>query len=162
MESGQTIISWLESGGKPEANKIAGQRRWDLSGFHKAVGKEIAVPQRLATESPTAPPMLIFSNRLVRQGKYLLLREQTAAEEFAIHLTSSDNFILTSSPLARPEMFERALKGAGRRCDPARHDFVLVTKSHGNDEMALTPRLVVRASETTKEELLTVATGALP
>ncbi|MFO7903039.1 MAG: hypothetical protein ACQESR_27055 [Planctomycetota bacterium] len=69
---------------------------------------------------------------------------------------------LTSNPLARPEMFERALRQACRWFDPATHDFVLVTKSHGNAEMALTPRLVVRASETTKEELLAVATGALP
>ena len=162
LQSWQTIISWLKSSDNPELTKIPGQLERDLEGFHKAVDEEIALLKRISIDSSTAPPMVVFTNRLVRDGNYLVLRRDVEPEEIAIQPFPSDNFILVSNPLARPEMLARALEEACSHFDPNVYDFVLVTKSHGNAEMALTPRLIVRASETTKEELLAVAAGELP
>ena len=40
---------------------------------------------------------------------------------------------------------------------PAKHEFVLITQSHGSGKKAITPRLIVRAEETNREELLKIA-----
>jgi hypothetical protein len=106
--------------------------------------------------------VVVFTNRLVREHKYLILRPSQPPEEFPIEPLPSDNLVLASNPLARADMFARCLQEAADRFDPARHRFILVTKSHGNAKMSMTPRLVVRAEETNREELLAVAANEIP
>jgi hypothetical protein len=68
-----------------------------------------------------------------------------------------ENYILAANPLSRSETMTDVLAFAAKQFDPTRHDFVLITKSHGSARKAITPRLAVRAEETNRAELLRVA-----
>lgn len=104
----------------------------------------------------------VFTNRLARRGKYLLMRPGSAGlEETTVELPHFENLIYAASPLATAESLGICLREVTRQFDPTRHAFVLHTKSHGNAKMAMTPRLIVRAEQTNREELLAVAAGEL-
>jgi len=160
LESWETILGWLDSSDKPKLDKIARQLRHDRRRFPEVVDQEVVVIQEQIIDTPAGLTAVVFTNRLVRNGKYLIFRGgDTKAEEGTIEPLPSGNFILTSNPLARADMFARGLSEVAKRFDPTRHNFVLVTTSHGNTRMAMTPRLCVRAAETTREELLAVGAG---
>lgn len=156
-ESWDTIIGWLETSDNPEVSKIADQLRRDRAEFHVAVDHDVDAFQTHLTSTKGPLSVVAFTNRLVREHKYLILRPSQPPEESSIEPPASDSLVLAANPLARADMFARCLQEAADRFDPARHRFILVTKSHGNAKMAMTPRLVVPAEETNREELLAVA-----
>jgi hypothetical protein len=100
----------------------------------------------------------IFTNRLVRQGKCLLWKHGWEdVLEIAYPAPTDPNHILTSNPLSRPDSLREVLAFVAGQFDPQKYDFVLITKSHGSTTKAITPRLTVRAEETSRAELLRVA-----
>jgi hypothetical protein len=104
---------------------------------------------------------LILTNRLARRGKCLLFKpgwSQFRETDFAT--PQDENYILAANPLSLPKTLQGALALAAEHFAPDQHDFVLITKSHGSVLKALTPRLVVRAEETNRGELLQIASPA--
>lgn len=160
--SWDTIIGWLDTSDNPEVSKIADQLRRDRAEFHAAIDRDVDAFETHLSSTKGPLSVVAFTNRLVREHKYLILRSGQPPEEIAIQPLPSDNLILGSNPLARADMFVRCLREAADRFDPAQYRFILVTKSHGNAKMAMTPRLVVRAEETNREELLAVAADEIP
>lgn len=161
--SWDTIIGWLEPSPHPEAKKIVEQLRHDREGFAPAVDADVGI---LRERLPRLRPVVggaIFTNRLARRGKCLVLPEGASEfQEPALSLPNQENYILAANPMADAANLARCLGEVARRFDPAAHEFILVTKSHGSPKMALTPRLAVRAEETTKEELLSILAGQVP
>lgn len=163
LESWETIIGWLDSSADPKLNKIAGQLRNDQRVFPDIVDRKVVTLRKQMPDAPAELTAVVFTNRLVRESKYLVFQgDNREPVEGMIEAIPSDNFILTGNPLARAEMFARCLREVANRFDATKHNFVLVTTSHGNSKMAMTPRLCVRAAETTREELLAVGAGQVP
>jgi len=157
-----TISDWLRSTENQKLRKLAESLDRDMRQFPAAVDAEIVV-FRGSLPKWQGGGGAVLTNRLVRSGKFLVWRPgQTGFEEVPIAVPATDHLVLAANPLSRPEVFALALREIGRQFDPARHEFVLVTKSHGSRKMALTPRLVVRAADVSREELLAFAAGERP
>lgn len=147
----ETITHWLSSSGEAPALKVVGQLTRDLREFPMAVDQETDALTHSRGADPRA--VIIFTNRLVRSGKFLV-KETGPAKDTAIPPPKFISYILTSNPLASPETLQLALTETAKLFDPKLFDFVLITKSHGTSKLALTPRLAVRAEETNQQQLL--------
>ena len=163
MDSARIIIAWLRSSEEPKAQRIADQLEKELREFAKTVDEEIADIRRVAMQPECRMGVVIFTNRLARAGKFLYCRDSVDGfQEGAIEVPDQENYILASNPLPTPAFFDRALRAVAALFPTQDHLFVLATKSHGNQQMALTPRVAVRWEETNREEVLSVATGDPP
>lgn len=155
-----TIIGWLRTGDDPKQSRIADQLARDRRIFAAAVAVET---NTLLCDLPGmehGPQAVIFTNRLVRQGKCLMWRHGWQAfKETGFPAPHHDNYILTANPLSDPRTMRDVLACAARWFPPDKHQFILIAKSHGSGNKAITPRLVVRAEETSREELLRVTAG---
>ncbi len=154
----KTIIGWLRSGDTEKLQQMADSLERDTVQFPETVDAEIEVLRHRLRRVTNGVGAVVFTNRSVRSGKYLVFHDgQSAFIEGAIETPQHENLIEASNPLCTPEVFERCLREVARQFDPADHEFILWTKSHGNLEMAMTPRIAVRAEDTNRENLLAVA-----
>jgi hypothetical protein len=154
------ITEWLLSSEIKTARKISSQLAMDREKFPAVVDEEIADIKRHLPKTGNRLRAVIFTNRLVRTGHYLILDHN--ADEFQqanIDIPKHENYILNSNPLSQPAVLKLILQEVARKFDPAEHRFILLTKSHGNKKKAMTPRLVVRNEETSREEVLKMASG---
>jgi hypothetical protein len=159
----ETMIAWLVSSTCEKPQKCAESLRRDVRLFPAAVDLETYTIRHMLPASSSAAGAVLFTNRLVRSGKFLLFRPGWEEfQEAAFAPPQFDNYILTSNPLCVEEVFAAVLGEVAKRFDPGRHDFVLITKSHGSKTMSLVPRLAVRHEETSREEVLDVVEGTLP
>lgn len=151
------LMDWLGSSKNAKIKEIAGSLASDLETFHVVVDEEIEAIRRhvAALESQRKVRVAVFTNRLARAGKYHILQPDTdGVIEAAIAVPKFDNLVYDANPLAHPELFARALESVGKRFDPQQHQFVLITKSHGGPDVALTPRVILDAAATGREQLL--------
>jgi hypothetical protein len=153
-----TIIGWLRSSQNAKHAHVADSLQRDRHIFASAVDIDTNV---LMTEVPRlkdGPQAVIVTNRLVRQGKCLIWRHGWEKfREFEFPSPRDPNYILAANPLSRPETMKSVLSYVANQFAPAKHDFILITQSHGSGKKAITPRLIVRAEETNREELLKIA-----
>jgi hypothetical protein len=106
---------------------------------------------------------VVFTNRGVRSGRFWILRPGAGrVENVAMDAPRYDNLILASNPLTTAESLARCLHEVVRRFPADRHQYVLVAKSHGSEVLALTPRLVVRSDDVSREAFLTFANATEP
>jgi len=156
------ILGWLRSGEHPiHARTVASLER-DRRIFPAAVDIEVSDLMDKIPESKRGPEAVIFTNRLVRQGKCLLWKHgSTSFNEVSFAISPNSNYILASNPLSRTDALPAVLAFVAKEFDPHQHNFILVTKSHGSNKKAIIPRLAVRAEETNQEELLKVAKGQM-
>jgi hypothetical protein len=156
------IGEWLKSSGSAKALEISDQLERDQREFPAVMEREISA---LEIGLPHAQPRLramIFTNRLVRSGYYRVLNDGVNGfVEAEFRILPHRNYILNCNPLSRPDVFRLVMEEVAHRFDPQTHEFVLITKSHGNRDKAMVPRLVVRHEETNREEILAVANGEL-
>ncbi len=160
LKNYQTIMGWLRLGNEKVASRIVGQLESDLREFRAAVDQETAAIVKAFVNLPPGDTSaaLIFTNRLARDGKYEIIRpghKDVGIGKFP-RVRNSD-LILNSNPLGTGDGLRSALQVAAKEFDPTQHNFVLVTKSHGKRNLALTPRLAVLSLETNKDEILKVA-----
>jgi hypothetical protein len=155
------ILTWLDGSGDERAKTIATQLRKDLKEFPESVDAEI---QDIADgwkrlDSPSLD-IAIFTNRLARAHKFLVSDSQTGRlVERPFRPASSDDYVLSSNTLAQAENLLGALKAVADVWPPQTSTFVLITNSHGNGRMAVTPRLIVHGETTSQQELLDVIAG---
>lgn len=155
-ENYRTIIAWLDSSELAKAQAIAGGLKNEAALFGGAVAEERQALESQAPHCQPPLPVLIFTNRLAQQGMFRLYRPGRD-EEFttsSIQRLTNENYIVESNPLSQGEMLKRALAAAAEHFDPRQYRFILVTKSHGGTNLALTVRLARRHEEITREQLL--------
>jgi hypothetical protein len=117
-----------------------------LQTFHASVDFELAeiesqLPIGMISSHTAA---VVFTNRLARQGFCLVLRlGQKIFSREPFTTVASDNYILTSNPLAQRESLALALQKAASLFPPSGASYTLIVKSHGTPYMALMPRLSV-------------------
>jgi len=159
----RTIIEWLRTSSTELAQDTADSLERDVRLFSAAVDLETETIRRMFPKSETQADAVIFTNRLVREGKYLVFRRgDRKFREVKIEPPRFENYIVTSNPLCDPEVFARMLHEVAQQFNPAERRFVLVTKSHGSKLMSLTPRLAVRFQETSRDEILAVVERRIP
>lgn len=156
------IIDWLRSDDRPDVLSVAERLERDLREFPAVVDSEITALQYGMRDTGDELSAVVFTNRLVRNGRYLVFPGGTAEPlEAEICVRPHENYILASNPLCRADAFRRALAEVAARFDPASHVFVLLTKSHGNVEKAMMPRLAARHEQTNRDEILAIAGGEI-
>jgi len=67
---------------------------------------------------------------------------------------ASDNLIIAGNPLSQSTMLWQALVTAAREFGPQQHSFMLITKSHGGPNLALTVKLARQALDVSREQVL--------
>jgi len=158
-----TLIAWLRSSDNEKCRTIAGQLETDREDFPAAVEKQMATLKERLPKYGQGIGAAFFTNGLVKHGKFLLLNPgDPDFREVSIVVPKTDQPVLANHPLSRPEVLTLCLEETARHFDPATHDFVLVTKSHGNAKMAVTPRIWLRPQESNREEVVAVVSGAMP
>ncbi|MEQ8787449.1 MAG: hypothetical protein RIC55_14190 [Pirellulaceae bacterium] len=164
QENYDTIIAWLRHDGRPQSLKIAESLETDRRVFAAAVDVEVNDLTAGAPAGSALAGLVVVTNRLLRQNRCLVWQSgQDEIQSTSLKVEPGhENFILAANPLARSEVLASVLAFAADRFDPERHEFVLVVKSHGSGTKVVTPRLAVRAEETSREELLRIANDELP
>ena len=151
-----TMQAWLRTSPDPKIRLIADHLDDDQRLFQAATDLTVGTLARGLDRA------VFFTNRMVRRGKCLIARPGQPPTEVPFAVPPDPNYILTSNPLAKADTVAAALAFAGREFPPDRHEFVLVVKSHGSPKRVVTPRWVVRAEETSCEEVLSIAAGTRP
>jgi hypothetical protein len=149
----RTIGGWLRETKDKKLVQLADSFDRDMKLFPAAVRAEREVFRRRLAQWPDGPGAAMLTNAAVRRGKFWVFRPGADDfEEVSCRVPRNENFILASNPLCDPQGFLACLSEVARHFDPAEHEFVLVTKSHGNPAMAMTPRVAgmgrVAAGET--------------
>ncbi len=157
----QTIISWLNTSHDKEAEKVASQLKSDSTEFQSSVDEEVEEIKRAFQlkniSTGQVAGAVIFTNRLSREGHFLILTPgMNGLSTGDLLRPRSDNIIEDSNPLATAAGLKMALSRAAATFDPHKYWFILVTKSHGAKELALTPRLSVIANGTNQKELIEI------
>lgn len=159
-----TIIGWLNSEESPETERIVASLNLDREQFAKAVDLEVSDLSLVIPKQPSSGGLVVATNRLLRGGQCLLWKpgqDDVQSTRLSVD-TGHENFILQANLLARADVLANVLAYAAQRFDPKRHRFVLIIKSHGSGSKVITPRLAVRATETSREEILRIAHDEVP
>jgi hypothetical protein len=150
-----TIIAWLGSAGSEKADRPADSLETELVEFPAVVAAETDAIRRHLPTGYARLAAVVLTNRLVRSGRYhYLLPGEHHYRVGRIDPPAAADYVLDSNRLAMRETLRRALAEVARRFQPANHDFVLITKGHGQPQMALTVRLVRKHEEISRDELL--------
>ncbi len=108
----------------------------DRTEFPQAVDRDIAAIHQRCNSSKCSA--LIFTNRLARRGKVLVI-DAGSATTLSWHVPNYDNSIAVANPLALPDSLDAALRFVAQRFFPSDHTFTLVAKSHDSIVYALPP-----------------------
>lgn len=88
-----------------------------------------------------------YMSRSIRTLKYTVCRPENPdrSENFSFELPRNESFPFLSQPLSHPLAFQRALESlrSPQLFPPANHRYILITKSHGSDEIAIAPHFSV-------------------
>ncbi|MCA9263319.1 MAG: hypothetical protein KDA60_05700, partial [Planctomycetales bacterium] len=159
-----TIIEWLSSEKSPETERIVASLNLDRRQFANAVDLETSVLSLEIPKQPSSGGLVIVTNRLMREGQCLQWKRlQESVERAPLQIDiGHENLILQANPLSRADILADVVAYAAKEFAPQQHHFVLIVKSHGSGSKVITPRLAVRASETSREEILRVARQEVP
>jgi len=131
----------LEASGSKRSRRAIDGIRHDLRVFPKLVEKEVATLLRHARR--LSIHARVFTNRLAVTGRYLRYRPGDAGWRVArapAPATKSDR-ILSQSPLSRQAALRAALLTLAQDGKARWKEVVLITSSHGDDRLALMPRV---------------------
>lgn len=158
-ENTRAIVQRLRSVGGEQLDAIADGLEREMVLFPEVVAEELeAIGRRLPLLGRAAPAVVVFTNRLVRAGHYLEYRPGDAGfVERSLDVPRNEDPILAHNPVCDPAVFAMLLSEVARRFDPTRYEFVLMTKSHGNEQLAMTPRVCRLASDIGPAELAALA-----
>ncbi len=148
------LLAALGASGSAKAKRIIDNLRIDAEVFPTIVENETAAILRRAIA--LGFHARVFTNALAIRGQYLRFDPGVDHWQFATlpPLPPSSDSVLIGAPLSRPEGLRAALAQVGADAALPRGDLVLVTKSHGDDEMALLPRVFADLSTVSRDELI--------
>jgi hypothetical protein len=153
----EVVSGWLCAAGDASATAAAASLVRDRVQFPAAVDRDFAA---LREQGKIAA--FVATNESVRRGA-VWLRQQPGRGlgtdlAFAAPTASGDP-VVDDNPLAQRDVLRRVLAVVGMRFPADRHHVVLVVKSHGVDDLVLTPRLTVRHASSSAGEVLARVRG---
>jgi len=135
------VLAVLRTSANPRARDIARDIARDAERFPGFVERDKAALSAAARK--IGFDLAIFTNELVASSHYLFVDGRSGSAErrrFSLG-PEGGTAVLRGSPLARPEVFRSALMSVAAAYPQGSLDIVLVTSSHGSEEMALMPRV---------------------
>jgi len=118
-----------------------------------------AIQNSFASATGALAGLVIATNPLARNGAIEFWEYPGKSLQRALlKIAPNSSEIERANPLATRAGLEGVLNWVGTRFDPRKHSFILFTKSHGTDDLLLTPRLVTRAS-VGRTRILSIARG---
>ena len=149
-----TLLRILRADGSAAALASAEELTLEARVSHEVSIRDSDILRRYARRA--GADIAVFSNEAAVAGRYQYQRQgQAAVEERSLPaMVPAANRILAFSPLARRDVFRAALEEVTSLYPPDTLDVVLIVKSHGTPEMALTPRLSADMSMTTETEVI--------
>jgi hypothetical protein len=156
-EDYRQIIEWLYDTEDPALIEIATQFESDLTHFPMMVDRDLrAMDDSLSNANGALAGIVVVTNPLARNQRARVWRYPQKTFETAPMPIAQEEGSLRSNPLAAVSGLNAVLSLAANLFDPATHHYILITKSHGTDEFALTPRLVTPSS-LGRERVLAIA-----
>lgn len=152
-ENFDTFAKWLRELDTERTNKMAAAMLKDTVAFPEAVDEELASLSAASESGELGVPVVVFTNRLARKNRCRVLSPGTSSREERFDFEPSGSLVLNANPLCRLEVFAAALSRVAELFPPNDHRFVLITKSHGSEERALTVRLQHDFRTFSKEKL---------
>jgi hypothetical protein len=153
----ETLIDWLGTSDNPKLQKIGQSIQGDLNKFSVIVDQELSTIKKRVAASKVGNgiPVVIFTNRLAREGWFQVAATgEASANDVPFTVPRLRGMVYSSNPLSHPVVFKMALAALSRHFDPETHQFILVTKSHGDGTHVLTPRVALDISSIGREPLL--------
>jgi hypothetical protein len=153
-ENYRRLFHILEDSGIESGASVVANLRGDAETFSKDVQQEVATILGLARVARLTT--LVFTNALAQDGKYLLLDGESGVSSLRPfpRLGPSDSPVLALSPLARAEGLRSALLETGRVADRKSRGITLIVTSHGDNHMAVMPRVFADLSNVSREDFL--------
>ena len=149
-----TLLRILRTNGSPAAMASVEELALEARVSLEVSIRDADILRRYASHADA--DIALFSNTAALTGSFGYQRRGEAAVEWRAmpRLPPPANRIMASSPLARLDVFRAALEAAASLYPPSTLDVVLIVKSHGTPEMALTPRLSADMSMTDEAEVI--------
>ncbi len=140
-EGFQATLQRLRKIDKKRAQQLADRVEKDVRGFSQIVDKEAEtlLKEVRQCESESGVAVVVFTTRDSRDGFFRYVSsddDQIRREEFRLRKFKSEGY--RAYPLSHPRVFAEALQKVAADFDPQRHTFILVTKSHGGEDYAMT------------------------
>lgn len=153
QENYDTFATWLREIDTEESRKIARGLISDAALFPAAVDEETAQLVSFAGSMSDDQAIVVFTNQLARQNRCLRIQSGSQPREVDFVVPKLDSLVLDGNPLSRRAVFQSALQRVSELFIPKDHRYVLITKSHGSSQLALTVRLQQDFREFSKEKL---------
>ena len=158
-----TLVEWLKSAELPVVRQLGWRLEYHSALMPFVVDCEIVKLVELVGGPDEAGfDLVVITNRLARRGRFIYLIDgggQTIASG-NLKLPRFEDSTASSYPLSQEEAFDAVLKAVANVFDPKSHEFVLVTKSHGSPEHALTTSTSVQTSHVGREKILDALTNS--
>ncbi len=144
---------------KEEALKTKNSILKDLVTFRATVESEFATIKDLLPKAQGVSQVnaVLFSNYATRLGYFEYSKDGADFQksEFA-KVSGSDqwDYIYKSNPLSHTESLRAALKMTAKVFSPEKYSYVLITKSHGDENMILRPKLAFDSKGINQEKFL--------
>jgi hypothetical protein len=154
----QSLLRLLESEQDERFASALQSIQYDLQFFPEAVKKDIRDLKAAAlTNSWT---LFVFTNASALRSEYeqQLADGVTATHTFPLPPNEYDS-LLEYSPLARPEVLQRAVAEVSESLKGSNAKLVFIAKTHGSEGMALMPRVSADTSWVTRTELRSLVGG---
>jgi len=131
------MVSLLAGNNDEAIRKTVGRIENDLENFPQAASDEIAALSKAAMTKDF--DLVVLTNESLRAGHYVYISQGQAGTGRVG--ASQLGAAYSAYPLTDAAVFAGALQDVADHFSPATHEFVLVVKSHGNDEFALVSML---------------------
>lgn len=154
----QSLLRLLESEQDERFASALQSIQYDLQFFPEAVRKDIRHLRAVALTNSWS--LFVFTNASALEGAYELQLADgvTKTHAFPLPLNEHDS-LLDYSPLARPEVLQRAVAEVAANLRGSNAKLVFIAKTHGSEDMALMPRVSADASSITRTELRSLVGG---
>ena len=151
----KSILNLLDSVDQGVEKKVAQDTKKsivkDLNTFGKTVANEVGdIKTALAKNLDSKINVVIFTNSMARQGFFEVAKagKTFVKVEFPkIKNSHKWDYISSSNILSNIESFKASLQSVAEIFPPQSHDFALVTKSHGDSEKIVRPKLIFDSTQ---------------
>lgn len=150
FENINRVQSWLRAYEDDYSKSYKNWFEQDLVEFSRSVDRQISdLSQAVGRLDKKADVQLVvFTNRLAKQKSYAVYsKNKLVLEPFS---TKTRNSFTISSPLSQLSSFELALAKVQKRFDSKEYNFALITKSHGDLDYVIRPKVMIDTKKITK------------
>jgi len=160
-ENHRVTIERLEGIGHEKAQSIADNLREEPALMAEAIAADREV---LRKELPGRLGVVLceLDNENARAGQLKVwIPGQAESQQLSTDIPAIGDYVFDGNPLATAAGLKACLLAIADRFPPDAHEFVLVTQSHGSDELALTVKLARKHEEISMEDFAAMFRGEL-